>query len=513
MPDNERVAETSYDLVPYESRPYPQTTPDRLATVATLFGANPAPAGNCTVLELGCAGGGNLIAMAVEYPSSQFLGLDASARQIDDGLATIGALGLTNIVLRQADILKPIDIGPVDYVVCHGVYSWVPPEVRERILGVCSERLAPQGVAYVSYNTFPGWHLRGMVRDMMRYHAERFDDPATRVQQAAALLDFLAGSVRSKDGPYGRLLKQELDLLRGLSGSYLFHEHLEEVNEPVYFHRFAESAAEHGLQYLGEAEVSSMAAYRFPDAVRNTLRRLSSDRIRSEQYLDFLRNRTFRQTLLCRANVRLDATIRPERLATMQVAGAILRAEPDSADPDAAVFRGRGGEQLTTHDPALSRMLERLAELWPSAVPYASLLKHARAEGHPDAATLGNQLLRLYLTSDLIELHVDPPAFVRALSDRPVASPLARLQARSGDVVTSLRHERVTLSVVDRFVVALADGSRDRSAIAEAIEQAIRAGRLLPADGDGPIEDANAVARVSADASLRTLARTALLSA
>jgi PKMT, C-terminal winged helix domain len=211
--------------------------------------------------------------------------------------------------------------------------------------------------------------------------------------------------------------------------------------------------------------------------------------------------------------VRLDATIRPERLAGMHVAGAIIRIEPDPADPETRIFTGRKGEQVSTRDRHLAKMLEYLAERWPSPVPYASLLEHTAADGRdPDASTLGNQLLRLHLTSDLIELHVDPPAFLRTPSERPAASPLARLQARSGDAVTSLRHERVTLSVVERFVVALADGSRDRSAIAGAIEQAIEAGRLLPADGDGPIEDANAVARVSADASLWTLARAALLS-
>ena len=513
MPNHERAAETSYDLVPYESRPYPQTTPDRLATVATLFGAEPAPPGDCRVLELGCAGGGNLIPMAVAYPGSRFLGLDASARQIDDGLATVEALGLTNIELRRADIVERADVGSADYVICHGVYSWVPPEVREAILRVCSEHLTPQGVAYVSYNTYPGWHLRGMVRDMMRYHAEQFDDPATRVQQAAALLDFLAASVRSKDGPYGRLLKQELGLLRGLSGSYLFHEHLEEVNEPEYFHRFVERAAAHGLQYLGEAEVASMAAYRFPEAVRRTLRRMSMDRIRSEQYLDFLRNRTFRQTLLCRADVKLDAKIRPGRLAEMHVAGAIARADPDPPDPDAAAFRGRRGEQVSTRDAALTRMLAHLAEIWPSTASFTSLLEFAGADGpEPDATILGNQLLRLYLTSDLIELHVAPPAFVREVSTRPVASPLARHHARAGSAVTSLRHERVTLTDGERFVIGLVDGSRDRAAIVVAIEQAIRTGTLVPANDDDSIEDASAAAAVTADRALRKFARAALLS-
>src|SRR4029453_17740719 len=372
--------------------------------------------------------------------------------------------------------------------------------------------LAPQGVAYVSYNTYPGWHLRGMVRDMMRYHADRFEDPNTRVKQAAALLDFLAGSVRSKDGAYGKLLKGELDLIRSLSGSYLFHEHLEEVNEPMYFHRFVEQAERHSLRYLGEADVASMAAYRFPEAVRTTLRRISPDRLSAEQYLDFLRNRTFRQTLLCRADIEPDTKIRPDRLAGMQVAGAISSVEPDPADPRTSTFRGRRDEQVSTKDASLATAFRCFAEDWPRPTPFGAVLERIGADpAGPEARTLANQLLRLYVTSGLIELHVDPPDFARDVSERPLASALARYQARSGTAVTNLRHERVSLSDGERFVIELADGGRDRDGIAAAIAQAIEGGTLVPADEGRAIVDPGAVAATTAGRALARLARTALL--
>src|SRR5262245_55529309 len=153
----------SYDEVPYESHPFAQTHPDHLATVATLFGMRPAPVARCRVPELGCASGGNLIPMAEQLPQSQFLGVDLSARQVDDGRRVLGPLGLTNVELRHASILDVDDgYGPFDYVLCHGVYSWVPPAVQDKILDVCAHNLAPQGVGYISYNTYPGWHMRGM---------------------------------------------------------------------------------------------------------------------------------------------------------------------------------------------------------------------------------------------------------------------------------------------------------------------------------------------------------------
>jgi methyltransferase-like protein/SAM-dependent methyltransferase len=506
--------ETGYDLVPYESRPYPQTQPDRLATVAALFGvAAPSP-DRCNVLELGCAGGGNIIAMAVELPESTFFGADASARQVDEGLETIEALGLGNVELRHADILELGNIRAFDYVVCHGVFSWVPEPVQEGILEICARTLTESGVAYVSYNTYPGWHFRGMVREMMRYHAAHFEDPAVRVQQAAALLDFLASSVAAKDGPYGQFLKQELDLLRRLSGSYLFHEHLEENNEPLYFHRFVERAAAHGLRYLGEADVPSMAAFRFPEEVRATLRRISSDQIQAEQYLDFLRNRTFRQTLLCRHDVPVDRTVQPARLFDMHVAAAVAPEPQESPAGTARSFRGRGNQRVTSQDARLTSALELLAGVWPGTLPFAQLAESANATG-PSREELAARLLRLYLSGGPVELRVTPAPFVREVSERPRASSLARHQAGQGAAVTNLRHERVQVSDVERLVLRLLDGTQNRSAIVASIQEAIRTGALAPSGGRdllvGP--DEVSVAERAVDVTLARLASSALLAA
>ncbi len=177
---------TSYDVVPYFSAPFQATHPDRLATVATLFGLKPAPAERSRVLELGCAGGGNLIPMAVALPGSQFLGIDQSSRQVDQGQEIIAGLGLKNIALRVASLLD-IDesYGTFDYIICHGVYSWVRENVQDKILEICATRLAPTGVAYVSYNTLPGWHMQGMIRDMMCYHISQAGERSPETQVAA----------------------------------------------------------------------------------------------------------------------------------------------------------------------------------------------------------------------------------------------------------------------------------------------------------------------------------------
>jgi SAM-dependent methyltransferase len=169
---------TSYDELPYDSHPYERTHPDNLATHAQIFGMQPTDPAQCRILELGCASGGNLIPMAVSLPGSELVGIDLSKRQIADGLQTIDALNLENIRLQAVSILDfELDGSTFDYILCHGVYSWVDHDVQDRIMQICCEALSPQGVAYISYNTNPGWYMRHLVWLLFCYHARLFESP------------------------------------------------------------------------------------------------------------------------------------------------------------------------------------------------------------------------------------------------------------------------------------------------------------------------------------------------
>ena len=340
---------TSYDEVPYVSSSFPDTHPDRLATLARLFGLDPAPVDRCRVLELGCAMGANLIPMAFHLPGSEFVGVDSSARQVTEARSTVAELGLTNLRIEHADIRDvDRDWGLFDYVICHGVYSWVPEAVQERILSIASENLAPHGVAFVSYNTYPGWHMREMVRHMMRYHAGQFTESSQRIEQARALLDFLGDSVDATNY-FGAMLQTELELISGVRDSYVFHEHLEEVNTPLYFYQFVARATDHGLRYLGEAQFSTMLASGFPGTTAETLERISPDIVRAEQYMDFLRNRFFRQTLLCRAEHRPKRKLEGNDLRGFLLASPLeLEERSDDATPG---FIAPDGQRVDTDFP------------------------------------------------------------------------------------------------------------------------------------------------------------------
>lgn len=513
----------TYDEMPYDSHPYAQTHPTRLAVVATLFGLSPPPVETARVLELGAAAGGNIISIGEAFPASRLVGVDYSARQVEDGKKWVAAAGVGNVDLRHASILDvDASYGEFDYVVCHGVFSWVPTEVREKILDICAKHLAPNGVAYVSYNTYPGWHMRGMIRDMMRYHAGRFKTPAEQIGQARALLDFLASSCR-QEGPYPALLKSELESVKNQADHYLFHEHLEQVNDPVYFHQFVEMAGRHGLRFLGEARVGTMVTGNFGPDVEKALKRVAADQIQTEQYMDFLRNRMFRETLLVHRDKVPNWTIKPDSIAGLHVASSgkpVGPGEPDLRSEATVQYKTRSGMSLSTGRPLLKAAMAVLGRWWPETTPYPELVREARALlGGPadpaDAANLAVGLTNTYISSDLIELYAAPVVFARTPGEKPTALASARARlAQGGTAVANRRHELVKLTDLDLRLLPLLDGTRTRPELVEALTAKAAAGDLRVQKDGQPLSDPAEV-RVALtavlDQALRNLANQALL--
>lgn len=517
---------TSYDEVPYDSKAFTETHADRLATVATLFGMQPKNVEHCRVLELGCADGANLIPMAVGLPESVFVGIDLSSRQVGDGQAVIAKLGLTNIELRTGSILDVTESeGIFDYIICHGVYSWVPPEVQEHILTICRHNLAPAGVAYVSYNTYPGWHVRRMVRDLLCYHARRSPDPLEQVRQARAFIEFLGQSVVvDPTSTYSSTIRGAAEALRQRSDSYFLHEYLEEHNEPLYFHQFAERVRKHQLQYLGDAHVNTMMMTKHAPEVQETLRRLAGNLIDMEQYLDFLQNRPFRRSLLCHEGIVLNHALRPESLATLYVSSLAkpVSPQPDVASDQPEEFRTPDGNLLTTREPILKAAMLHLAEQFPRPVPFETLWSTARersastpeqSAGTGQASFLGTRLLN-YFVSGIVQLHAHPPRIATEVQARPIGSPLARYQAGQGKRITNLRHEMVELSELGRQVLIRLDGTQERDHLFRALSDLVRSQGLRLEKNGQLIQDPHQVGEqlgIALDQTLTLLARSACL--
>jgi methyltransferase-like protein/2-polyprenyl-3-methyl-5-hydroxy-6-metoxy-1,4-benzoquinol methylase len=518
---------TPYDEVAYPTFPHSATHPDRLATIATQFGMKPAPVERCRVLELGCSTGANLLPMAVTLPESEFVGVDSAGKPIARGKAMVEALGLKNITLRHLDLLEmAADYGQFDYIIVHGLYAWVPAAVRDQILAICKGSLQPQGIAYVSYNTFPGCYSRLMVREMMLFHNRDFHDPQQQMQQAITLLKLLANS-RMDPQIYTKVLQDEFERMSKRSREGLYHDELAEVFQPVYFHQFMEHAQRHELQLLGEADFFEMHTGGLTPQAREVLEKISDDLILREQYLDFMCGRAFRKTLLCHKDVPLDRSGKSASVRSYYVSS---QARPNSPAPDFSpetkeTFTGGSGAELTTANPLARALLWYLIESQPQRIPFEKLVTEVECRARrglgfvpkpeQDSASELADFVWLTYSAGLLDLHVYVPPFATRVSERPVASPLARLEARDGDVITTLHHRSLHLGdSLQRGLVMLVDGTRDHDALRKDLLRLFESGALTLCDDGKPVGDMQAVEKRIAEVTeniLVGLARAAVL--
>jgi 2-polyprenyl-3-methyl-5-hydroxy-6-metoxy-1,4-benzoquinol methylase/methyltransferase-like protein len=498
-----RVAESpseallaSYDAVPYGGGAIAGTRPDYLAAVARLRGLSTPDVRHCRVLDLGCATGGNLLAMAITSPESTFVGIDLSPRQIETARAAASEVGVDNVHFEAMSITD-IDesFGQFDYILSHGVYSWVPAEVQQALLGVCASNLSAEGIAYVSYNTYPGWHARGLVRDMMLFHDRPQLSPSERVRRARTLLEAVATNVPKSDMVYAAVLQEELNALSDATESYFVHEELETENHPVYFVDFARRAAAAGLQYVAESSTSLSDAQIGAD-LRATLRSWSADRVQYEQYLDYVRNRTFRRTLLCHASRSLADEPEAAPVREMFIRGRCFvdRDAPEAAQPNVEVFRTNEGVSATLAHPLVKAALHALIDSRPAALSFASLAEETRRRMTPGSelstAILADAILNCAMIR-LVDLTTAPMPCTMRLSERPLASALARFESRSDVLVTTLVHVAARLSPFDRCALRQLDGTRDARAVTDEVIAAAERGELeLKLSDRGAVADA-----------------------
>ena len=453
-----------YDEIPYEALPHPSTHPIRLASVAMFFEHLAPHLEGCSVLEVGCNDGGNLIPMAVSLPAARFVGCDLSPRAIEAGQRSIAALGLTNITLVEQDFaaLAP-EHGPFDFIVAHGVYSWVPLELRDALFALAAQRLAPGGILYASFNVLPGCRVRQAAWDVLHHHVDHIESPRARLDSARQLARLIAAAGASTQES-DKAVRAEFAAIAQRSDSEIYHDDLAVPNEPVFFQTFAEHAARHHLRYLTDAEFQAVTVTGASDEAQAYLSTL--DPLAREQYLDFIRLRRFRQALLVRVDAPVDKRTRAERVSAMHVSAnwslldtpaSKLAGIARSLDPGS----GGGG--------AVRALLDALVAQQPASYEIASLEDRIRLRGLPRPL---EAILADAYTRGIVDLHVQPPALTSRPSDRPVASPLARLQAGTREDVTTLLHMQVRLADRNALrLLPLVDGTRDRAALAAAVRR------------------------------------------
>lgn len=301
------VQQTIYSELGYKSMPFPYTTPATLEAYAALVGISAPNPKTARVLELGATYGGNIISQALFNPDATFVGIELSQEQVEKGNEVIANAGLTNVSLIQSDIASiGSEIGTFDYIIAHGVYSWVDDGVKEALLRLIDEHLAEDGIAYVSYNTYPGWHTMEEVRQLMMFSNR---DKTQFNHKEKVLHGKTIGSiVGSQILKYDNLKERNSKFLGALRSVmqkdeyYVGHDHLEPNNDPVYFYQFNDHLAAHNLAYLCDADLTLSMVRSFDADIADTLDKLApNDHVAQEQYLDFMLDTTFRKSIICKA--------------------------------------------------------------------------------------------------------------------------------------------------------------------------------------------------------------------
>ncbi len=461
-PGAEQALRDDYDDVAYTSAPEPSRHPERLATLGTLHGIAVAPLAACRVLELACGDGANLVSIASTLPAATFVGFDFAPAPIARARRMAGELGLANVRLLELDLRDvPADLGTFDYILAHGLYSWIPAQVRVHVMPLIARHLAPNGLALVSFNAMPGCHLRGVVWDMLKYHTRDVLPKSAQVSAARALLA-LVGAPVDGDTAAQQAMRAEVRQAAGGSDASMAHDELSDPNHPFYFHEFAADAAAAGLTFMAEARAGVGGVDGIASAVRDAL--AGMDRLAREQYLDFIHFRHFRESLLCHAGALTRFAIDPARALDMHATPSLL-------------LRRVAAMAAGTPAPALDALERRLIAHWPASMPVAALLDDRHPSGDParagsagprTAPAAGSGLQRVIdlFQAGRLDLRTGAVAVAVTAGERPEAFAAARWLNHEHEIIPSLYHEPLRYhDPLGRRLLARLDGTRTREAL------------------------------------------------
>lgn len=379
---NQDISE-AYDQQVYTSNAFPYSSPGHLRAAAHLYGLESVPLEKARVLELGCAGGGNVLPFALTYPNAHAVGIDLSSVQVEQGQDVIAALGINNLQLHAMSLtdITP-EFGQFDYIIAHGVFSWVPPEVREAMLRILRENLSPDGIGYISYNTYPGWKAGDIVRDAMLLHSHSASSDGDRLASAKAMLNLLSDGI-APNNPLAPSLRAAVAQLQKQSDYYIAHEYLEMFNNPCYLLEFVNMADQHDLTHVGDADPHTEMSVTYGQNVQlnHSLVAMGKPREMRQQYLDFATGRNFRKSLVIHKERAEQVLISPdmERLSDLRWAGHFTETEPPKSTPkDRKAFNNHKNRPLFTSDANVTSVLQTLSDVWPASLDFDTLLTRIR---------------------------------------------------------------------------------------------------------------------------------------
>jgi SAM-dependent methyltransferase len=416
-----------YDELPYRSLPVEWTAPERLALASLLHGGPRAPLERYRVLELGCADGANLLPLAYYRRHATFVGVDAARSQIDIANAGKSRLDLSNVEFVHADFLNANEelSGEFDFIIGHGVFSWVPDHVRDAMLRLCAKRLCRGGLLYLNYNTHPGWKVRGMVRDFLLAHSAWTSNLRLRAESAQDVAARIVSSLTVSDHAYSKLISDEFNFVAQSDLSYVAHEYLATDNQPYWRSEFMTLVGLHEFEFVADADFNYSSG-RIPEDVAPRLLKEHIIGRAVDDTVDLLCYRQLHSPILTRHPFARRLPSR-EEFAALFVASCLAPSSPSVAG--FPMFQHPSGYQVEAKEDAIQRGFEALQPLWPRGLRTGTLFQN-----------LDNVIedLKLLQRNGLIELRC-----VETCDHGINSEPLKRLERGKGGYFTTPYHTRV----------------------------------------------------------------------
>jgi methyltransferase-like protein/cyclopropane fatty-acyl-phospholipid synthase-like methyltransferase len=517
---------SAYDNFNYEGYPFAHSSPVNLKTTAKVFGVETPDLDTARVLEIGAGSGTNLKPFAITHPKAKCVGVDVTKTQAENGKTDSEDLGITNLELKNIDI-GDIDksFGEFDYIICHEVYSQVTEEKRQKIFEIAKQNLSSNGLAYISYNTLPGWNMVRSLREMMLYHTQQFSDTQEKINQARLVLNFVKDTVKDIDTPYSKLLQEEAENISRQSDYYILHEYMNDNNFQQYFHEFVDTANQNGLKYLADANLASMFLGNLPEEAANKLSDIN-DIVRTEQYMDFIYNRRFRTTILCHDNLEIDRGLSAEQIKDFYMT---MRIGPEKA-PDQVDLNDRteelkfyyaGGKEnyMTTSSPAMKAILYTFAENVNYPLSFDKLITLASRKVNASKEELEQSMLenamRLVL-ADRINLTVEEPKYINKVTTKPKIFSIANKQANVPGQFwfSTASHAVFKADVFAKLLAMHLDGEHTISQLKTKMFEHHKNGDIQVSVDDKPVEDEKQIKDIISDytdATLNNFANSAML--
>jgi len=422
------MSNNPYDQLPYRCQPIEWTAPEHLALASLLHGGPCPDVRQCRVLELGCGDGSNLLPLAYYRRGAQFVGVDGAGSQIAVARDRCRQLQLNNIEFLQLDFSEADAAleGRFDFIIAHGIFSWVADDVRDALLALCARRLTDNGLLYLNYNTRPGWNVRGMVRDYLLTQTASAQSLAQRARDAQHAAARMAQALDAEPHPFSQLMASEFRFVCDNHSSYVAHEYLAEHNRAYWRSEFMAMAAAAGFHPVVDADFNYPSGRVNADLpARLDAQGLAGQHV--EDTVDLITYRQLHSPVLSRHPVQ--ARPGAAALGSLRMASCLA---PLAADKP-GWFLHPNGFQVEAHEAPLRDALMMLGERWPRSESVRTLL------GGNERAVA--DLLLLY-QHGLIDLWLPEVPDVETPEQ---LNPRNQQELQWGGYYTTARHQRIDL--------------------------------------------------------------------